>query len=112
MILSLVFPVLRIILLRKPEADILAFKHKLLFDWWCLRQLSTIFQLYGGGQFYWWKKLEDPEKTTDLSQVTNKAFFVIFLGKSTASIPFSMILYVFIGSCPENGGLKVKEHIC
>ena len=74
MILSLVFPVLRIILLRKPEADILAFKHKLLFDWWCLRQLSTIFQLYGGGQFYWWKKLEDPEKTTDLSQVTDKLY--------------------------------------
>ena len=28
---------------------------------------------YCGGQFYWWKKLEYSEKTTDLSQVTGKS---------------------------------------
>jgi hypothetical protein len=32
----------------------------------------SVFNFYHDSQFYWWRTREDPEKTTDLSQVTVK----------------------------------------
>jgi hypothetical protein len=53
----------------------LGFKQNLIKD--CLTPLSTIFQLYRGGQFYLCRKPEYPEMTTDLPLVTDTLYHVV-----------------------------------
>ena len=77
-----------------------------LFDLWCLTPLSTIFQLYRVSHLYWWRKLEDPEKTTDLPQVTDKLYHTITHLPLFMQSPLSHNLPIFMQS-PLSQNLSV-----
>ena len=79
----------------------------MIVGFWCLTAPSTIFQLYR----FFVEEPEYPEKTTDLSQVTDKRYQIIEYTSPWKGFELTTLLMIgtdCVGSCKSKQKLKTS----
>ena len=73
------------------------------FGLWCLTSSSTSFKLFRGCQFYWWRKPDYLDKTSELLQVTDKHDHIMCFEYTRIKLTTSVVLCTdFRGSYKSN----------
>ena len=76
-----------------------------LFVWWCFSATFTNISVILWRSVYWWRKPENPENTTDLSQVTDKLYHIMLYTSPWSRFELTTSVVIgtdYIGSCKTN----------